>query len=148
VAYDDSPEAAHALEVAAALASTAGAALRLIEVVEPQPSPIVGPTTIYAGLQGEESYREAIRHHLDEVAAALPAELRAQTVLVKGSAAEELIDRAGVLSLLVMGSRGYGPLRRALLGSVSAQVLRAAPCPVLVVPRVAVPVASAADAVS
>jgi nucleotide-binding universal stress UspA family protein len=39
------------------------------------------------------------------------------------------------LDLLVLGSRGFGPLRRVLLGSVSSQLVRLAPCPVLVVPR-------------
>jgi nucleotide-binding universal stress UspA family protein len=42
--------------------------------------------------------------------------------------AEEL--RAG---LIVMGSRGLGGVRRALLGSISDSVVRHAPCPVLVV---------------
>jgi len=34
-----------------------------------------------------------------------------------------------------VGSRGYGPLRRVLLGSVSTELIRTAPCPVIVHPR-------------
>jgi nucleotide-binding universal stress UspA family protein len=34
-----------------------------------------------------------------------------------------------------MGSRGRGPLRAAILGSVSHSVARRAPCPVLILPR-------------
>lgn len=37
--------------------------------------------------------------------------------------------------LLVVGSRGRGALRAALLGSVSLGLCRQAPCPVLVIPR-------------
>jgi hypothetical protein len=39
------------------------------------------------------------------------------------------------LDLLVCGSRGYGPLRAVLLGSVSRVVTSAAACPVIVLPR-------------
>ena len=41
------------------------------------------------------------------------------------------------MDLLVVGSRGYGPLRRVLLGSVSSELMHSAPCPVMVVPRTA-----------
>jgi nucleotide-binding universal stress UspA family protein len=39
------------------------------------------------------------------------------------------------IDLLVCGSRGYGPVRRVLLGTVSAALLRQASVPVLVTPR-------------
>jgi nucleotide-binding universal stress UspA family protein len=37
-------------------------------------------------------------------------------------------------SLLVMGTHGYGALGRALIGSITSRVARAAPCPLLLVP--------------
>ena len=43
-----------------------------------------------------------------------------------------LAERLGA-GLIVMGSRGLGPLKRALMGSVSDSVVRHAHCPVLVV---------------
>jgi nucleotide-binding universal stress UspA family protein len=52
-----------------------------------------------------------------------------------GKPAHALAQRAADLDLLVVGSRGWGPVRRLLLGSTSEQVVREAPSSVLVVPR-------------
>ena len=59
----------------------------------------------------------------------------AQSHLRRGGAAEEVIDLAEELEvgLIVLGSRGRGRIRRALMGSVSDSVVRHAHCPVLVV---------------
>lgn len=52
-----------------------------------------------------------------------------------GKPAQALAQRAADLDLLVVGSRGWGPVRRLLLGSTSERVVREAPSSVLVVPR-------------
>jgi nucleotide-binding universal stress UspA family protein len=56
-----------------------------------------------------------------------------------GDPVHELRERAARehVRLLAVGSRGRGPLRQALLGSVSATLAASAPCPVLVVPPTA-----------
>lgn len=78
--------------------------------------------------------------HAREVAAALGAELGAEVETVTVDAdqddpAEVLAARTREVDLLVVGSRGYGPVRHALLGGVSSEVMRRASGPVLVVPR-------------
>ena len=77
-----------------------------------------------------------MRERLDEALATIPDDLESEAVLVSGDPAEKLADAArGSGSVLVLGSRAYGPLRRVLLGSVSTALTRSAPCPVLVHPR-------------
>lgn len=44
---------------------------------------------------------------------------------------EEIINEN--IDLVVMGSHGYGPIARTVLGSVSQRVLRKSTCPVLIV---------------
>jgi nucleotide-binding universal stress UspA family protein len=84
-----------------------------------------------------EAAIEAARLVLQEAVADAPSELRPSTLLFHGPIAQQLAAEAekGV-DLLCVGSRRYGPVRRVLLGSVSTELLQAAPCPVLVLPRV------------
>ena len=58
----------------------------------------------------------------------------AQTHLRVGAAAKEIVELAEEIGagLIVVGSRGRGGIRRALMGSVSDSVLRHAHCPVLI----------------
>jgi len=53
--------------------------------------------------------------------------------VVRGNAANVLLDAARGAELLVVGSRGHGGLVTALLGSVSGQCVHHATCPVVVV---------------
>jgi nucleotide-binding universal stress UspA family protein len=80
------------------------------------------------------------RRHAEQVLA--DAEERArtsgvpfETVLVTGDPAERISELARERNarLVAIGTRGYGTVRSLLLGSVSAAVVRRAPCPVLVV---------------
>ena len=58
----------------------------------------------------------------------------AQAHLMMGEVAREIVHLAEDLraGLIVMGSRGRGGIRRALMGSVSDSVVRHAHCPVMV----------------
>jgi nucleotide-binding universal stress UspA family protein len=54
-----------------------------------------------------------------------------------GVPAEELTAYSDTVELLVMGSRGYGPLGRMVHGSTAQNLARTAHCPLLVMPRAA-----------
>jgi nucleotide-binding universal stress UspA family protein len=54
---------------------------------------------------------------------------------VYGVAGEELAAFGDHVNLLVVGSRGYGPIKRLMLGSTSNRLARHARCPLLVLPR-------------
>jgi nucleotide-binding universal stress UspA family protein len=75
------------------------------------------------------------RDQLDEAMKALPPAIPAGRVFVERDPVGLLTERSHDLDLLVMGSRGYGPLHAVLLGVVSGRVIRDAACPVIVVPR-------------
>jgi nucleotide-binding universal stress UspA family protein len=132
VGYDGGPESREALAVAAELGRRADAALRVFLADDPSAWP--GADHGYGAYRrtvGEE--REAA---LEEVVRALPEECRAAAQVLHDDATQALLGEAAKgVDLLVLGSRGYGPVRRVLLGSVAAAVVAAAPCPVLVVPR-------------
>ncbi|MFC5139878.1 universal stress protein [Actinomycetospora rhizophila] len=80
----------------------------------------------------EESARrrvEEFRAGLDDAERAVPVEVRAVT----GPAAWVLTQEGDGAALLVVGHRGRGRVRSALLGSVGLSVVLRAPCPVTVV---------------
>ena len=78
--------------------------------------------------------REALHADLDDASDAV-ASGAPTTLLLDGPAAATLIAQSAELDLLVAGSRGYGPVRRVLVGSVSRALVREASCPIVVVPR-------------
>jgi len=81
----------------------------------------------------EQRGREVLDEEVERVRSA--GGTVAQAHLMMGGAAREIVHLAEDLGadLIVMGSRGRGGIRRALMGSVSDSVIRHAHCPVLVV---------------
>ena len=80
--------------------------------------------------------REDVRAALDKALASLPEGVEAAEELLEGDTVDALaaLDEHEI-DLLVCGSRGYGPVRRVLLGGVLRKLIRRAACPVVVVPR-------------
>lgn len=130
VAYDDTPEAKAALERAEAIALACRARIVILTVSAP-PAVVPGAAGYTPTIPPEAGAIvtrtvKAVDERLDATGRALSG--------VPGPAIAEACEEAGA-DLLVAGSRGYGPVLRVLLGSVSTQLAHRAPCPVLVVPR-------------
>jgi nucleotide-binding universal stress UspA family protein len=125
VGYDGSPESEAALSLARDLAAQHGAAIRALEVVQL-------PTPAYVGMVPWGDALESMLTGAQERMAALDG---VQGDAVLGLAAEELAAFGALVDLLVVGSRGYGPLRRLMLGSSSAHLASHARCPLVVLPR-------------
>lgn len=66
-----------------------------------------------------------------------PARVQVSRQVLVGTPAEEIarFARQHGADLIVMGTHGYGPVRRFLLGSVADRVVREASCPVLLFPH-------------
>ncbi len=136
VAYVDAPEARVALHTADELARRTDAELRLFTVVAPR-AEIFAPVT---GRDAEEAFlgtlRENAQSALDAAIDSLPDGVEAHAELLEGDLVDELaaLDERDI-DLLVCGSRGYGPVRRVLLGGISRRLVRSAASPLIVVPR-------------
>jgi len=134
VAFDGSPEAAHALNQAAELARLAGAHLSIVGVV-----PLVS-----SGFGVAMPAGDAVARTLSESRSALEAQrARVQagglaavdTHLLEGepvSAIVGFVESRGI-DLVVVGTRGLDAVGRFFLGSVSDGILHYAGCSVLVV---------------
>lgn len=135
VAYDGSHEADLALSEAERLARLLEARMHLITVV-----PRVDALDLPEGARqaelvaSRERWTEALDRGLGRVGAA-----GAEGELLDGDPGPVLARASAQHDLLVLGSRGRGPLRRTLLGSVSEHVSSNAECPIVVVPRGAEP---------
>lgn len=136
-ATDGSPAANAAVERAVAEARSSNAALDLVGAWSAPPNGALGAPaymseeTFYAGRDATTQILAAAKER------ALEAGVEAETHLVAGDAATEicrLAEQRGA-TLIVMGSRGHGPLAAALLGSVAGHVVQHAHCPVMVVPE-------------
>ena len=128
VAYNGSPESEHAVAVAREIASECGAKLSAFEAVSlPTYATVGGPVAIDDALEG---IVDDARQRIAELGGVEPH-------AAYGYPAEELGVYSASLDLLIVGSRGYGPIGRLIHGSTSQQLVHSARCPLLVLPRAA-----------
>ena len=134
LATDGSPHAELAALKAVDLAESTGARLHVVAVGRTFPAAVYD---VYTEAGSEDLRREA-QTILDEQVRKI--EEAGGTVAIAHLKMNERRDEAIVhlaeeigADLIVMGSRGFGGLKRALLGNVADSVVRHAHCPVLVV---------------
>lgn len=130
---DGSEHALHATKTAADLARSMNSeVLRIVVAFEPIPA-YLGEPNLQAAISARMKEAETILKNALDAVGEVPGEVH--TEILEGAPAEAILDVANTRKsdLIVMGSRGLGRLRGALLGSQSQKVVQHAPCPVLIV---------------
>jgi nucleotide-binding universal stress UspA family protein len=141
VAYVDTEEGRDALRGAYALARRIRATLRAITVVKPSLTMYSETEPRTPARQGKDvedvegEHRLVAERALCRAVEELEGDVAVEVEALVGDPVVVLVSVSEHLDLLVCGSRGYGPVRAVLLGSVSGPVMAGARCPVLVVPR-------------
>jgi nucleotide-binding universal stress UspA family protein len=142
LATDGSWEAQLAASTATDLANSTNSELHLLCVAPGNPDPVYH---IHEGSLRYETYQQALEAVKAEAQKVLDEQVR--NVREAGGNIKEAHLRIGErrdqaiihlaeeigAGLIVMGSRGLGGVRRALMGSVSDSVVRHAHCPVMIV---------------
>jgi nucleotide-binding universal stress UspA family protein len=135
LATDGSREAELAASTAAELSERTNSELHVVHVGE---VPFVYHPERHGGYhvdyeKAETQARQLLETQVEKMGAV--GATVAQAHLTMGRADEEIVDLAESIGvgLIVMGTRGQGRLRRALMGSVSESVVRHAHCPVTIV---------------
>ena len=148
LATDGSESATHATQAAVELSKNTDSELHVLyvgedaylgalfypEATNPEGVEQKDPALIEElGRQFEQVARQVLDAEVERVRAV--GGTVAEAYLRMGTPAAEIVDLAEELGvgLVVVGSRGLGGIRRALMGSVSDSVVRHAHCPVLVV---------------
>ena len=137
LATDGSKEASLAARTAVDLADKSGSELHVAFILRTQDASEYGTVGFYTDNTHEEEIKQMGQRLLDEQV----KRVEAAGGTVAGAHFKMARPDEGILAvgedigtgLIVLGSRGLGGVKRALMGSVSDLVVRHAHCPVLVV---------------
>ncbi|HLE58365.1 MAG TPA: universal stress protein [Candidatus Limnocylindria bacterium] len=138
LAYDGSAGAEAARDLLAHLPLPRGTYIAMVAVLERGPALFGVPEIAVVpadAAEAEAQLASDLQDALHSASRALEApDRRLETKVLRGRTASALLDEARAVQpdLIVIGSRGHGPMSSLLLGSVSAEVVDHAPCPVLV----------------
>ena len=140
LAVDGSRPAERASQLVAALPWREGGRVRIVNVA-PDRADLLGVSFMAPiPLDADQIEEDVLRSHREALEAA-ELEIRSarddlviETAMLRGRAASSIVHEARDMpaELVVVGHRGHGPWESMLLGSVSAEVVDHAPCPVLV----------------
>lgn len=132
--YDGSDSSQHALAAARRLAQAIGSQLRVIRAFEPVAYDIP-PSSVAMGRAAAYNLvlQERATDELDKAVERLSGE--AEGYFVVGDPAHVLAEASEDLDMLLVGSRGYGPLHSVVVGGVAGRLVREAACPMIVFPR-------------
>jgi nucleotide-binding universal stress UspA family protein len=137
VAFVPTPDGHEALRIAAAFARRVNAQLHVVTVVADEAEVM----SYRIGQDAEQRYvaaaQEEFQRAIEDAIAELAPDLEATGEVLVGKDVVETLAGLGntAFDALFMGSRGYGPIRRVLLGGVSARLMRQLDLPSVVVPR-------------
>ena len=139
LALDGSEPATRARDLVAGIAWPPGSTIRVVAALEPS-AELAGLSWPGVDTASLETLDQAARADIEPMLRAAAAQIaapgrRVDWELVRGRPADVLLDEARrtQADLVVLGSRGHGRLESLMLGSVPAEVVDHAPCPVLVV---------------
>ena len=137
LALDGSSSSDAACRLVGSLTWPTGSVLQVVAVAEPA-AELLAPLVVSAPTIGsfDQQTTDDLEGILHVAAASLERpDLSVEPAVLHGRPATLIVERAADFraELVVIGSRGRGPLTSMLLGSVSAEVVDHAPCPVLVV---------------
>jgi nucleotide-binding universal stress UspA family protein len=144
LAYDGSKEASAAARVAAELSNATRSELHLLHVMANEPYPLPFEHASYEEAEVWEAWEAYLERDEDQARSFVEGQARSieregakvdGAHLSFGRPAHEIVRLAEELDagLIVVGSKGRGGLKRALMGNVSDSVVRHAHCPVMVV---------------
>lgn len=137
VGVDGSASSKAAVAWAARDAALRGAPLTLVHVLAPPVAMAFPETPMPPGYmewqeeQGKRHIQDALK--IVEQSTGADAALKVGSETVVGPTVPMLVDLSKEATMIVIGSRGHGWLRRSLMGSVSSNLVRHAHCPVAVI---------------
>jgi nucleotide-binding universal stress UspA family protein len=137
VGFDGSPDADRALAQAIDIARAEHARLTILTAVHRPPPVVYNPASATAVAQLAADLEQQAKEALERAVAAVPDDVSVTKILTHEPIRTALMRRVteGNHDLLVVGSRGRGAVRAALLGSVSHYALNHCRVPVMVAHR-------------